>query len=82
MDNNTLFTWGLSLISKSLKEDNNTINNYDCSYTELTDNIIKIKLSNYYEKLYFFAKLEHGNINNVFVALYNINNSFIDCVKI
>lgn len=76
IDFNNIFSFSLCLIGGYLSENKNTINNYDTSYRITDNNTIKIKLKNYYEKLYFIAKLENG-----FICLFNADNQILKTMK-
>lgn len=80
-DFNDIFSRGLCLISGQLQKYDNTINNYDSSYKIIDNNTIRIKLKNYYEKMFFIVKLENKDYIN-FISLYSIDNNYINSRKI
>lgn len=59
---NDLFSKGICLLTVYLSGNKNTINNYDSNYKIVDNNTIRIKLSNFYEKLCFIVKLENNTV--------------------
>lgn len=78
-DFNNIFSHALCLIGGQLAKYDNTINNYDSSYKIIDNDTIKITLKNYYEKMFFIARLEN---NKKFLSLYSIDNNYINTCKI
>ena len=66
---NNLFSKGICLLTVYLSENKNTINNYDSSYKIVDNNTIRIKLSNFYEKLCFIVKLDNNTV--ILCNMYN-----------
>lgn len=78
-DFNNIYSYSICLISGQLAKYDNSINNYDTSYKIIDNDTIRIKLKNYYEKMYFIARLED---NKKFLSLYSIDNNYINTCKI
>ena len=62
MNINNFFSKAILLLDDKLKKENNGLFNYDVTYSIINNNCLKIKLKNYYEKMFFIATLKDNAI--------------------